>query len=333
VLLGSAALYYYDLIGYGLKMAKSQFSIIYEARPIEEVLNDSSVPDSIKAKIKLVQDIRKFAFDSLELKFTRNYSTFYQQEFSKPLLWTISACPEFSLEPYEWGFPIIGKFPYKGFFDISAAEKEAKQFDDNGFDVELSGVGGWSTLGWFKDPILSGMLRRKEAQLADLIIHELSHSSFFVKDDATLNENLANFIGKKGAIWYMKSKYGAENEMVNRLVNYYKDDSLFNDYMLNVYKELETMYNNDSFKKLDTDEKRKLKAEKIETTLSGLKNVPFYYPEMYLNYFENEELNNAYLTIFGTYEEKQEDFELELINNYQGDLRLFIKDKSVKYPL
>lgn len=321
------------MIGYGIKMAQNQLNIIYHAEPIEKTLHDESISDSLKAKIRLVQEIRQFAFDSIGLKYSKNYSTFYLQPSKKPLLWTISACPEFSLEPYEWGFPLIGKFPYKGYFNLKDAENEAEKFEKNGFDVEISPVGGWSTLGWFTDPILSGMLRRNEAQLADLIIHELSHSTFFVKNDATLNENIANFIGKKGAIWYMESKYGKNNQEVDKLIHYYQDDSLFNKYMLEAAMDINQMYDSNYFKEKNDATKRVLKANKITHIIAGLDSVPFYYKTDYTNYFAKDELNNAYLTIFSTYEEKQAGFDTELALKHQNDLRLFVKAKSKEFPL
>jgi predicted aminopeptidase len=61
--------------------------------------------------------------------------------------------------------------------------------------VSIRNPGGWSTLGWFTDPILSGMLKRNEGDLASLIIHEMVHATIFVKDDVDFNENLASFIG------------------------------------------------------------------------------------------------------------------------------------------
>ncbi len=43
------------------------------------------------------------------------------------------------------------------------------------------------------------MLNRSEGDLANLIIHEMSHATIFVKDSVDFNENLATFIGDRGA--------------------------------------------------------------------------------------------------------------------------------------
>jgi predicted aminopeptidase len=45
---------YWELVGYGLRQAKGQFTIIWNARPVEEVMNDPSFPDSLKSKLRLI---------------------------------------------------------------------------------------------------------------------------------------------------------------------------------------------------------------------------------------------------------------------------------------
>ena len=86
------------------------------------------------------------------------------------------------------------------------ADKEMELLKEAGYDVGMRTVGGWSTLGWFKDPILSNMLNRSYGDLANLIIHELVHATIFVKDSVEFNENLASFIGDQGAKLFLKRK-------------------------------------------------------------------------------------------------------------------------------
>ena len=114
-------------------------------------------------------------------------------------MWVVMACEPFALKPKEWKFPIIGSVPYKGFFKKERAEALKAELEKEGWDVMVRNPGGWSTLGWFTDPILSKMLMRSEGDLANLIIHEMSHATIFVKDSVEFNENLATFIGDRGA--------------------------------------------------------------------------------------------------------------------------------------
>ena len=42
---------YWELVSYGFRQGKGQFTIIWDARPVEEVLKDQSFPDSLKTKL------------------------------------------------------------------------------------------------------------------------------------------------------------------------------------------------------------------------------------------------------------------------------------------
>jgi len=174
----SIIFYYLPSIIYGTQQLYGQLQIISGSVEIDKLLERESLPDSIRTKLKLVSEIREFSFEELGLERSENYTSFYNQD-GKPSLWVLSACPEFSLEPYVWKFPIAGKFPYKGFFDLDRGRKEELAFKEKLYDTDLSPVEGWSTLGFFKDPILSNMLNRNEGQLANLIVHELTHGTIF----------------------------------------------------------------------------------------------------------------------------------------------------------
>ena len=194
-----------DLLEYGIGQLRGQMTILAEARPIDEVLEDPTFPDSLKTKIHLIQEVRQFAVEELELVDSKNYTTIYDQK-GRDVLWNVSACEPYELKPYKWSFPILGSFSYKGFFDLEKARQERGVLDSLGLDTNIRAVGAWSTLGWFQDPILSNMLYRKEGDLAELIIHELTHATIFVKDSLTFNENLASFIGTEGAKLFLEKK-------------------------------------------------------------------------------------------------------------------------------
>ena len=186
-----------SLISYGVSQAKGQFSILWNVKTIEETIQDPAFPDSLKSNLKLVTEIKQYAIDSLGLKPTKNYTTVFDQK-GKDVLWVVSACEPFAFEPRMWKFPIIGSFTYKGFFDKTKAREFVEELKQEGLDLHVRPVSGWSTLGWFKDPILSNMLSGSVGELANTIIHELTHGTIFVPDSMTFNENLATFIGDKG---------------------------------------------------------------------------------------------------------------------------------------
>ncbi len=203
----------YELVNYGISQAKGQLKIVRNARPNQEVLHDPNFPDSLKTNLRLVDEIKKFAFDSLGINFSNNYSNVYDQK-GKDLMFVVTACEPFKLEPKEWSFPIIGTFSYKGFFDKEKAISLENELKEEGLDTNIRTAGGWSTLGWFEDPILSNMLDDDEAGFAELLIHELTHGTLFVKDSLRFNENLATFIGIKGTELYLTRKYGEGNDLL-----------------------------------------------------------------------------------------------------------------------
>lgn len=226
---------------YGLRMAKGQLSIVMNARPVSEVLSDAAVPDSVKNRLRLVEEIRRFAFDSIGLKRNDNYTTFYDQQ-GKRLIYVVTACEPYALKPYNWEFPVLGEVPYKGFFDKARAEKEQQKLKVSGYDTDIGGASGWSTLGWFKDPVLSQMLQYSDGDLAELIIHELTHGTLFVKDSVEYNENLASFIGYKGALWFLESKYGKDSPQYQEYTEGRSFQKSRTDFMLQCARSLDSLY-------------------------------------------------------------------------------------------
>ncbi|MEM1135058.1 MAG: aminopeptidase, partial [Bacteroidota bacterium] len=247
------ALWNYQLVIYGFKQAYGQLNIIYKAEPVANFLNDPKFPGAQKEKIKLIQDIRQYAFDSLGLDHSNSYTKMYDQQ-AEPILWVLTACKPFKLENKEWTFPIIGTFSYKGYFDKAAIEKAEAELKNEGWDTRVRDVNGWSTLGILNDPILSNMLERNAGDLAELIIHELTHGTLFIKDNLQYNENLANFIGEEGAKKFLMSKYGENSKEYISYINKQPDYQLFVTTILEGTEKLNALYN--SFSTEDSYEKK-----------------------------------------------------------------------------
>ncbi len=308
-------------VSYGVQQAKGQLSITFNTKPIESILKDSLVADSVKQKIQIVQEAREFSFEKLELKRSENYTTFYDQK-GEVALWNLSASEEFALEPKLWSFPFLGSFPYKGFFDLESAKKEMEQLVESGYDARIRSVGGWSTLGWTTDPILSNMLERKEGALAELIIHELTHSTLFVKDNIEFNENLATFIGEQGAIKYLNEKYGKNSYPYFEYVLAEEDSRTFRNQMLLAAQKLDELYSDIS------DLPDSLKAVKkhimIDEIVNSIDTLHFHNPR-YFQIFKSSRPNNAYFMSYLRYYSSKDSLENILINKYQGDLKNFIR--------
>src|SRR5688572_8846129 len=232
---------FWDLVSYGVRQGYGQLNIVWSARPVEKFLADPSFPDSLKSQLRLIDEVRKFAIDSLGLKDTENYKTLYDQK-GEEIMWVVLACEPFQLKPKEWRFPVIGSVPYKGFFNRDRAVSLKRELEAEGYDVIIRNPGGWSTLGWFTDPILSKMLSRSEGDLANLIIHEMSHATIFVKDSIDFNENLATFIGDRGAEQFLIHKYGISSKEYTTYIQEDRDYLKYVDHMLHGAQTLDSVY-------------------------------------------------------------------------------------------
>ncbi|UZR92350.1 aminopeptidase [Chondrinema litorale] len=319
----------FELVVYGVKQAYGQLNIIFNAKPVTEFLEDPQYPEESKSKIELIQEIRQYAFDSLGLDYSNSYTKMYDQH-DKPILWVVTACKPFKLENKEWSFPLLGTFSYKGYFDKKAIDKAEKQLDKEGWDVRVREVNGWSTLGILNDPILSNMLNRSEGDLAELIIHELTHGTLFIKDNLQYNENLANFVGEEGAKKFLISKYGEYSAEYISYINKQPDYKLFTNYILSSTKRLDSLYN--SFAEQDTYEEKALKkSELISEITTDMRNLPFR-NQRYKEYFDNFTPNNAFFMAFVRYSGSQNQFREEFEEKFNSNFQKYLSYLKETYP-
>ena len=323
-------LIYWEVVSYGVQQGYGQLNIIWNARPVEEFLADPQFPDSLKLRLRLIQDVRRFATDSLGLKDTENYKTMFDQK-GEEIMWVVMASEPFALKHKEWRFPVIGSVPYKGFFKKERAFELKQSLENDGLDVIVRNPGGWSTLGWFTDPILSKMLNRSEGDLANLIIHEMSHATIFVKDSIDFNENLATFIGDRGAERFLISKYGVDSKVYNDYINEDKDYLKYVNHMLRGAHTLDSVYQ--QMKASDpVAQKKKIKTETISNIISALDTLSLSLTKQPSQRFKDKLPNNAYFMNFRQYQAKQNDFWEEYNREFKGNLRSYIAHLGEQYP-
>ena len=328
ILLVFFCLVFHELVQYGIMQGKGQMDIVLHAAPIEEIKDQ--LPDSVKAKLFLIQEIRTFAFEELGINYSDNYTTYYDQK-GKGILWVLSAAEPYALKEYKWYFPFLGHVPYKGFFIEEKGLLEQTELAAAGYDTDYGQVSGWSTLGWFKDPVLSSMLVRKAGSLTNLIIHELTHGTLYVKDNTDFNENLASFIGDKGAIQFLKKRYGDDSEELKHYIQRAKDRALFNHYIFSNTLRLDSLYK--SFKNISDVEKEKKKMKMINQIIDGLALLDFHQKEN-MDYLKKKILStkNAYFLNFKLYDSQQDELENEFQEKFKGDLKAYLNYLKEKYP-
>ena len=212
---------------------------------------------------------------------------------------------------------------------MEKAREEANRIKEEDLEVDIRTAGGWSTLGWFKDPVLSNMLNRSEGDLASLIIHELTHGTLFVKDSVTFNENLASFIGDKGAVMFLEKKYGKDSNEVIAYEASLKDEVTFKKYMLKSAQYLDSVYK--SMKTLPIDEKEKLKTEALNQIRTNYDTLTFA-SEIYLGYFNERIPKNTFFMSMLRYNSQQEELERQLQSEFKGDLLAYLTFLKKRFP-
>lgn len=321
-------LWNWELVVYGARQGYGQVRIVWEAKPIEEYLGDPQFPDSLKDKLNLIQEIRKYAIDSLGLKDTKNYKTLFDQK-GEEIMWVVQACEPFELKPKMWDFPIVGTMPYKGFFEKQKALDEKARLEKDGYDISIRNPGGWSTLGWFTDPILSDMLKRNEGDLASLIIHEMVHATIFIKDNVDFNENLASFVGDTAAYYFLASRYGKDSQQFTQYVQEDQDYRKYSRHILRGTQSLDSLY-----KSLKSEEPIEIKKQKKEAMILRIMNsvdtLSLFRPRK--ANAKGRLPNNTYFMSYHLYQARQDNFKEELDNDFGGDLKQYIKHLAEKHP-
>jgi predicted aminopeptidase len=188
---------------YIAQAARGQMQILNARKPITRVLADPSVDATLRKRLGEVRLAREFASRELGLPNNKSYTS-YADLKRDYVTWTVVATPEFSLEPLEWCFPIVGCVSYRGYFSERAAAKYAARLQEEGLDVMVGGVPAYSTLGKFNDPILNTMLSYGDDELASIIFHELSHQVVYVAGDTSFNEAFAVAVEQEGLARWLR---------------------------------------------------------------------------------------------------------------------------------
>jgi predicted aminopeptidase len=331
IVIAGLVIWNWSLLVYGVEQGMGQLKIVWYARPVGEVMTDPEFPDSLKSRLLLIEDIRKFAIDSLGLKDTKNYKTVFDQQ-GKELMWVVTASEPFELKPKLWHFPVIGTVPYKGYFNKEKAKVERDNLEREGWDVSVRNPGGWSTLGWFTDPILSGMLNRSEGDLASLILHEMVHATLWVKDSVDFNENLATFIGDTAAYDFLTYKFGKASKEYSAYLDEDRDYRKFSKHMLRGATSLDSLYKvipvSDSLAA-----KKKRKEDFIRRIVTSLDTIGFYLAKEPSKKYSKRLPNNAFFLAFRHYQSRLDIFKEEFNKNFKGDLKSYVTYLSTKYPV
>ncbi|CAN5877042.1 hypothetical protein BH11GEM2_BH11GEM2_03870 [soil metagenome] len=237
--LGLACLLVFPVGRYLLRAGWEEAGILARRRPITDVVTDPATSPMLRAKLKLVQDARTFARDSLGLRTGQSFTT-YSTLDSDTLVLVLSGAYRDKLVPYTWWFPIVGRVPYKGYFDFAEAKRQLADLTARGFDARLGGASAFSTLGWFNDPLLPTTVRGDTLNLANTVIHELTHNTYYASGGAVFNESFANFVGSRGAERFFR--YRGQNLAADEVIARWKDDRMMGRFWAALYRTVDSTF-------------------------------------------------------------------------------------------
>lgn len=190
---------------YVVRAGIEEAKLLWRRQPIERVLSDGARSDADKAKLEIVLAARQFAAETLGLRVGGSYSSVAEVDEGQ-LVFVVTAAERLRLQPHTWWFPIVGRVPYKGYFERTEAEAEATALEAQGLDTLVRPSVAFSTLGWFDDPLPTTLLRYDEVGLANTILHELLHNTRYFPGEAAFAESFANFVGGRGAIEFFRRR-------------------------------------------------------------------------------------------------------------------------------
>lgn len=279
---------------YVAEQAWGQLRVMHHRQRISEVLRRPDLDPRWREKLKIVQLARRYAHEEIGLRQTGAYTYLYDTK-GKPLAYNLSACPKDSLEPHTWSFPIVGRLPYIGFFDRRRGLDQQRALEERGLDTNLRPVSAFSSLGWFADPVYSSMLGDNVSRLVDLIIHETTHTTIFLRNQVAFNESLAVFVGNQGALNFLARLYGPLSPAVDSYRKAVSRRLRFSRLISALYRRLDHLYRSP----VPRSEKLSRRGELFAWAQRRYKEM-FPDPDTWGD-FVRRPLNNAVLLSYGRY--------------------------------
>lgn len=218
-------------VDYFAQLIGGELASLGNTVPLADALNDARLSDDERAELEMLQEMRQFGIDRFNMVAGDAYTVF-EWNGTEPAAYVISASAKESLTSYVWFFPFLGFWQAKGYFDEAMALREAARLEGDGWDVFVGEADGFSTLGFLPDPIRQSNLQAlDEVDLAELIFHEMTHSTVFKPSDMDFSESLATFVGRTAAQGWFDERYGAGSELAQAARIRFADKAVVDDWV------------------------------------------------------------------------------------------------------
>jgi predicted aminopeptidase len=312
VLLGLASC---STLGYYRQAVWGQWQVMQARTPVSTLLAKPGVDADTAAQLELATEIVNFAETTLELPAGKRYRSY--ADIRRPyVVWNLFAAGPLDLDGEQWCYPFVGCTPYRGYFSRKDAEAEADRYRQRGYETFVGGVPAYSTLGWFDDPLLNTFVHWPEPELANLLLHELSHSEVWLAGDVSFNESFATFTGEAGAHQWMLARGRAADWA--RWREHRSGSERFRQFVLHAKAALDALYRQvaaDAVKHA----RRDLLLGQLRACYQGHRHLLGHgrYDAIIDDHF-----NNAYLVSVSTYEDWVPAF-AELFDNVERNWRDF----------
>jgi predicted aminopeptidase len=292
------------------------------ARSARCLLASPQTEPRTRALLLRAEDIRRYAFERVGLKRNGNFAR-YKQLDRDHLVSVVSACAADSFTPFTWRYPLLGRLPYRGYYERADADREAARLAAEGWDVVVRPVDSFSTLGFTRDPLYSFMADYSDYELASLILHEQTHATLFVKGQTQFSEELASYVGERGALDWLAARVGTGSVEYQEALDQIADEAALQELMSGLRGALEAVYGSASSRERKLQDKERLIAAFRD---SFELEKPTRFRTEGFRAMRAPRPNNAYLALFSLYSD-----DIPLIRSYcerlcGGDLRRLLAD-------
>lgn len=282
---------------YYWQATSGHLALMHARQPVDATIERGDESAEVIDKLRLSKEIKAFAVTDLGLPDNNSYEA-YVRTGREAVVWNVIGAPEFSLQARQWCFPVAGCVPYRGYFDQEGARRFAEKLAGRNLDVTVSPAIAYSTLGWFKDPLLDTMWRRSDVQFAAYIFHEIAHQALYVRDDARFNESYASFVEDIGVERWLAQR--GERKALERWQSLSAAGAEFNALLGGTRDRLQDIYASARTPEAMRSEKRAA-FEHLESEYNTLRDRQWNGQDYFGGWF-SQPPNNARFALLDTYQ-------------------------------